>query len=59
MTDRRLLLVDGNRVAVELRARMSGKASVWGDCFTFADSRVARHVIRNVPPIGEPSNSAQ
>jgi ketosteroid isomerase-like protein len=44
------LVVDGDRVAVEIRLRMNGKVSLVGDFFTLAGGRIARLVIYNGPP---------
>jgi ketosteroid isomerase-like protein len=44
------LIVDGARVAVEIRLRMDGRVSLVGDFFTLRDGRVARLLICNGPP---------
>ncbi len=44
------LLVDGNRVAVEIRLRMAGAVNLVGDFFTLAGDRIARLVIYTGPP---------
>jgi len=43
------LLVDGDRVAVEIRLRMNGTVSLVGDFFTLAGDRISRLVIYNGP----------
>ena len=45
-------LVDGDRVAVEIRLRMNGKVSLVGDFFTLRGGRIARLLICNGPPAG-------
>jgi hypothetical protein len=45
------LLVDGRRVAVEIRLRMAGSVTLVADVFTLApDGRIARVAIYNGPP---------
>jgi ketosteroid isomerase-like protein len=44
------LVVDGPRVAVEIRLRMNGAVSYVGDFFTLRDGRIARLLICNGPP---------
>ena len=44
------LIVDGERVAVEIRLRMNGKVSLVGDFFTMRNDRIARLCICNGPP---------
>ncbi|HEX4493477.1 MAG TPA: nuclear transport factor 2 family protein [Acidimicrobiia bacterium] len=46
------LLLDGDRVAVEIRLRMNGTVSLVGDFFTLVGDRIARLVIFNGPPAG-------
>ena len=36
------LIVDGDRVAVEIRLRMGGTTTLVGDVFTLSDGRIAR-----------------
>jgi len=45
-----LLIVDGERVAVEIRLRMNGKVSLVGDFFTLRNGRIERLCICNGPP---------
>jgi aldehyde dehydrogenase (NAD+) len=45
------LLIDDDRVAVEIRLRMNGSVSLVGDFFTLADGRISRLVIYNGPPV--------
>jgi aldehyde dehydrogenase (NAD+) len=45
------LLIDDDRVAVEIRLRMSGTVSLVGDFFTLTDGRISRLVIYNGPPV--------
>jgi len=44
------LIVDGERVAVEIRLRMNGKVSLVGDFFTLRNGRISRLCICNGPP---------
>ena len=44
------LIVDGERVAVEIRLRMNGAVSLVGDFFTLRNGRIARLCICNGPP---------
>jgi ketosteroid isomerase-like protein len=44
------LIVDGERVAVEIRLRMNGKVSLVGDFFTLRNGRIERLLICNGPP---------
>ena len=44
------LIVDGERVAVEIRFRMNGKVSLVGDFFTLRNGRIERLLICNGPP---------
>jgi ketosteroid isomerase-like protein len=46
------LIVDGDRIAVEIRLRMNGTVTIVGDFFTLAGDRIARLVICNGPPAG-------
>ena len=48
------LIVDGNRVAVEIELHMGGTVTLVGDVFTLADSRIARVAIYNGPQVGDP-----
>jgi len=43
------LVVDGDRVAVEIRLRMNGKVSLVGDFFTLVGDRISRLVIYSGP----------
>ena len=43
------LLVDGARIAVEIRLRMNGKVALVGDFFTLRDGRIARLLICSGP----------
>jgi ketosteroid isomerase-like protein len=45
------LIVDGDRVAVEIRLRMGGTTTLVGDVFTLADGRIARVAIYNGPQV--------
>jgi ketosteroid isomerase-like protein len=45
------LIVDGNRVAVEIRLRMGGTTTLVGDVFTLADDRIARVAIYTGPAV--------
>jgi ketosteroid isomerase-like protein len=45
------LIVDGDRVAVEIRLRMGGTTTLVGDVFTLARGRIARVAIYNGPPV--------
>jgi len=47
------LLVDNDRVAVEIRLRMNGSVSLVADFFTLSDDRISRLVIYNGPPAGD------
>jgi ketosteroid isomerase-like protein len=53
------LLVDGDRVAVEIRLRMNGTTTTVGDFFTLAGDRISRLVICNGPPAGPLDRDAQ
>jgi ketosteroid isomerase-like protein len=44
------LIVDGERVAVEIRLRMNGSVSFVGDFFTLRNGRIERLCICNGPP---------
>jgi ketosteroid isomerase-like protein len=44
------LVVDGDRIAVEIRLRMNGAVSLVGDFFTLTDGRISRLVVCNGPP---------
>jgi len=44
------LVVDDNRVGVEIRLRMNGKISLVGDFFTLAGDKIARLAIYGGPP---------
>jgi ketosteroid isomerase-like protein len=44
------LLVDDDRVAVEIRLRMNGNTTLVGDFFTVAGGKISRLVIYNGPP---------
>jgi hypothetical protein len=44
------LIVDGARIAVEIRLRINGKVSLVGDFFDLRDGRIARLLICNGPP---------
>ena len=44
------LIVDGERVAVEIRLRMNGRVSLVGDFFTLRNGRISRLCICNGPP---------
>jgi hypothetical protein len=44
------LLVDADRVGVEIRLRMNGTVTLVGDFFTLAGDRIARLVIYTGPP---------
>ena len=46
------LVVDGDRVAVEIRLRMNGKVAFVGDFFTLRAGRIERLLICNGPPAG-------
>ena len=43
-------VVDGDRVAVEIRLRMNGKVTIVGDFFTLEGGRISRLLICNGPP---------
>jgi ketosteroid isomerase-like protein len=45
------LIVDGDRVAVEIRLRMGGTTTLVGDVFTLAHGRIARVAIYNGPQV--------
>ena len=47
------LIVDGDRVAVEIRLRMGGGITLVGDVFTIAGGRIARVAIYSGPRIEE------
>jgi len=44
------LLVDGDRVAVEIRLTMNGTVSLVGDFFTLAGGRITRLAVYSGPP---------
>jgi ketosteroid isomerase-like protein len=44
------LIVDGERVAVEIRLRMNGSVTLVGDFFTLRNGRIERLCICNGPP---------
>ena len=46
------LIVDGDRVAVEIRLRLNGNVTLVGDVFTLADGRIARVAIYTGPQVG-------
>jgi hypothetical protein len=46
------LLVDNDRVAVEIRLRMNGSVSLVADFFTLSDDRISRLAIYSGPPAG-------
>lgn len=48
------LLVDNDRVAVEIRLHMNGTVSLVGDFFTLADNKISRLVVYNGPPAVDP-----
>ena len=48
------LIVDGDRVAVEIRLRMGGGTTLVGDVFTLENGRIARVAIYNGPRIDAP-----
>jgi hypothetical protein len=48
------LIVDGDRVAVEIRLRMGGAITLVGDVFTLADGRIARVAIYSGPQVAAP-----
>jgi ketosteroid isomerase-like protein len=48
------LVIDGDRVAVEIRLRMNGTVSLVGDFFTLTAERISRLVIYNGPPLAGP-----
>ena len=45
------LIVDGDRVAVEIRLRMGGTTTLVGDVFTLVQGRIARVAIYNGPSV--------
>jgi ketosteroid isomerase-like protein len=45
------LIVDGERVAVEIALRMNGKVSLVGDFFTLRNGRIERLLICSGPPV--------
>ena len=45
------LIVDGDRVAVEIRLRMAGVTTLVGDVFTLSDGRIARVAIYTGPQV--------
>ncbi|HUI48267.1 MAG TPA: nuclear transport factor 2 family protein [Acidimicrobiia bacterium] len=45
------LIVDGDRIAVEIRLRMNGSTTLVGDVFTLAGGRIARVAIYNGPQV--------
>jgi ketosteroid isomerase-like protein len=47
------LVVDGDRIAVEIELRMNGTVALVGDFFTLADGKISRLVIYNGPPAPE------
>ena len=47
------LLVSGDRVAVELRARSNGQVSLVGDFFTLRDGKISRLAIYMGAPVPE------
>jgi ketosteroid isomerase-like protein len=47
------LIVDGDRVAVEIRLRMGGTINLVGDVFTLSDGRIARVAIYAGPQVSE------
>ena len=47
------LLIDGDRVAVEIRLRMNGNVSLVGDFFTFRGGKISRLAVCTGPPVGE------
>jgi len=49
------LLIDNDRVAVEIELRMNGNVSLVGDFFTLVDGKISRLVIYNGPPAAEPT----
>lgn len=44
------LMLDGDRVAVEIRLQMNGTVTLVGDFFTLRDDRITRLVIYTGPP---------
>jgi ketosteroid isomerase-like protein len=48
------LIVDGDRVAVEIELHMGGAVTLMGDVFTLADGRIARVAIYNGPRVAAP-----
>jgi ketosteroid isomerase-like protein len=44
------LIIDGERVAVEIELRMNGKVSLVGDFFTLRNGRIERLLICTGPP---------
>jgi len=48
------LIVDGDRVAVEIHLRMGGTVTLVGDVFTLSGDRIARVAIYNGPQVTEP-----
>ena len=44
------LIVDGDRVAVEIQLRMGGSTTLVADVFTLDDGRIRRVAIYNGPP---------
>ena len=48
------LVIDDDRVAVEIELRMNGNVSLVGDFFTLANGKISRLIIYNGPPAAEP-----
>ncbi len=48
------LIVDGDRVAVEIRLRIGGTTTLVGDVFTLAGGRIARVAIYTGPVVTDP-----
>jgi len=51
------LIVDGDRVAVEIRLRMGGAVTLVGDVFTLSGGRIARVAIYTGPPVTDTSTA--
>ncbi len=49
------LIVDGDRVAVEIRLRMGGTTTLVGDVFTLSDGLIARVAIYAGPVVTDPT----
>jgi ketosteroid isomerase-like protein len=51
------LIVDGERIAVEIRLHMAGTVSLVGDVFTLSGGRISRLAIYNGPQVPGPATT--